>query len=367
MAFRKLLNVDTFGTNPQNQILGEHISGIVPGNVYFIKHGIYFADSLRVFKDEAGTEMLLQGADYNFSEIDSIASEMSNKNCYRGIIFLTDVAEAYIDYHSYGDILTADFFNNITQGVDSSAEEVAVLQFKTTKVIRDLAEHISNTSPHEASVSAQSDSLVLRTASGAIKVAAPSDYDEVVNLQHQHTALLELENSLTNTILQNKGEILTNVYNVDDKVKIIKPALTADDFLPEEYEDPNLSDEEREQMLQIAQNSLDSKTEETDAYHNVVRNKNGSVTVPAAVDGGDAINKDMLLSVLNERIATLIDNAPETLDTLKELADALQDNEGAIAAINAALANRYTKDEADSRFVAKTSFVLSGDTLTITI
>ena len=77
--------------------------------------------------------------------------------------------------------------------------------------------------------------------------------------------------------------------------------------------------------------------------------------------------KDELTHQINMKIEELIDNAPDALNTLKELADALTENKDGITAINAALENRYTKQETDQKFVTKAAFVLTGTTLEITI
>ena len=58
-------------------------------------------------------------------------------------------------------------------------------------------------------------------------------------------------------------------------------------------------------------------------------------------------------SFVNEKIGEVVGAAPEALDTLKEIADKLSDNDDAVAAITSALANKadsedvYTKEEVD--------------------
>lgn len=47
----------------------------------------------------------------------------------------------------------------------------------------------------------------------------------------------------------------------------------------------------------------------------------------------------------NQKIADLIDGAPDTLDTLKEIADALQQNEGVVGSIVNTLATKASKEE----------------------
>ena len=48
-------------------------------------------------------------------------------------------------------------------------------------------------------------------------------------------------------------------------------------------------------------------------------------------------------SYTDAKVAALVDSAPETLDTLKEIADAIQENESTVDAINAAIANKADK------------------------
>ena len=78
-----------------------------------------------------------------------------------------------------------------------------------------------------------------------------------------------------------------------------------------------------------------------------MRNKRGSITLPEPQDDSDAATKNFTTKLIQEKIAALINSAPAELDTLKELADALLKNKDGITAINKALANRYTKEEAD--------------------
>lgn len=63
------------------------------------------------------------------------------------------------------------------------------------------------------------------------------------------------------------------------------------------------------------------------------------------------------------KVAGLIDSAPETLDTLKEVADAIQENETVVDALNSAIGNKanssdvYNKQEVDNKInAAATTF-----------
>lgn len=70
------------------------------------------------------------------------------------------------------------------------------------------------------------------------------------------------------------------------------------------------------------------------------------------------VTNDSLETKVNESIATLVDNAPETLDTLGELATAFKDNADVVSVLNSAIGNKsdvghihderyYTKAEVD--------------------
>ena len=71
---------------------------------------------------------------------------------------------------------------------------------------------------------------------------------------------------------------------------------------------------------------------------------------PFRVDicGINEITTSFCKSVVNTKISGLIDGAPDNLNTLNELAQALNDDPNAAAAVNTALANRYTKAETDT-------------------
>lgn len=60
-----------------------------------------------------------------------------------------------------------------------------------------------------------------------------------------------------------------------------------------------------------------------------------------AVAGG--ISKSEAEAMMNEKIAALVDSAPSTLDTLKEIATAITTNQGLIETLNAAIGNKVDK------------------------
>jgi len=58
-----------------------------------------------------------------------------------------------------------------------------------------------------------------------------------------------------------------------------------------------------------------------------------------------------LKTYVDTAVANLVDNAPENLNTLAELAEALNDDDDAVVTINTSLGNRYTKTESDARYL----------------
>ena len=277
---KTLFDADILMENPNNFVKAERLLNIIPNNPYYVEHGIYFAQSLTVFKDALRTERLILGLDYEYNALDSIASEQSNKDCYRAVIFLKSFPIVYIDYHSYGDIISADCFNVMSTDVENLTDTSDRLS-KDIQILKEIvAEHKANTKPHGATESIVPLSVPLRTESGTLKAADAKN-----------------DNDLT-TFAQTKTRI---------------------------------SD---------AKNEMTAKLKEA---------------------------KEELTHQINTKIEDLIDNAPDALNTLKELADALTENKDGITAINIALANRYTKEETDKKFVAKAAFVLTDTTLEITL
>ncbi|MBQ8809464.1 MAG: hypothetical protein IJZ69_04230 [Bacteroidales bacterium] len=61
----------------------------------------------------------------------------------------------------------------------------------------------------------------------------------------------------------------------------------------------------------------------------------------SAVAGG--VTTTQVETMINEKIAELVDSAPTTLDTLKEIADAITTNQGVIESLNAAIGNKVDK------------------------
>lgn len=115
---------------------------------------------------------------------------------------------------------------------------------------------------------------------------------------------------------------------------------------------------------------LNSHTENTDNPHNVTKqqlglgdvdntsdlNKPVSVPVQEALDAYYA----QLTAYTDKEIADLIDGAPTTLDTLKELADAINDNKSIQEALDAAIGEKANQNEFDSHVATVASSTASG-------
>ena len=167
----KFLNADLFMEYPENYIRGEKISDIVPNNPYYVEHSIYFAETLSVFEDISKTKRLVLGLDYEYNILDSIASEQSNKDCYRAILFLKSFPDVYIDYHSYGDFVSADAFNKFLDNVDDILQTSKEISGKVENLSKKMTKHINETTAHAATESVVNNSIALRTDSGTLKAS----------------------------------------------------------------------------------------------------------------------------------------------------------------------------------------------------
>ena len=185
--------------------------------------------------------------------------------------------------------------------------------------------HKAETAPHGANADAIAKSLALRTATGTLKAAKAKANDELVNLE------------LLNEIEQEANDKLTKEFQKADNelaeiIRAGKPAISIDNFgLQEEAERGK---------------ALNARVNETAAYHNALRNERGSLAVPEAVSDAEAVNKKQLETHVSEKIAELVGGAPETLNTLKEIADAVKTAKAkATEYTNSKLENYYTKTE----------------------
>ena len=340
---KKLLDADITGENKANNILNEKITSVKAGVTYYIEHGIYFADTMTVFINPADSSSRLSlNADYEYTELDSIATELSGKDCYRALIFLKNLPTAYLSYHSYGDFISADTLNTLTASVEAVEKKAKTNDERTTKLEADFSEHTNDKSAHGASEGAVAGKIAKRTQTGTLKANAPVESDDLVTLQAYQTGIKESEAKS-----QKEREVLRlKIEDVLNRLQTQNPALSFEDFMPQGWKE-NQNAAEVEAQKQEANRTLNELINGIKPLYNAVRNKRGSITLPEPQDDSDAATKNFTTKLIQEKIAALINSAPAELDTLKELADALLKNKDGITAINKALANRYTKEEAD--------------------
>lgn len=340
---KKLLDADITGENKANNILNEKITSVKAGVTYYIEHGIYFADTLTVFVNPADSSSRLSlNADYEYTELDSIATELSGKDCYRALVFLKNLPTAYLSYHSYGDFISADTLNTLTDSVEAVEKKAKTNDERATKLEADFSEHTNDKSAHGASEGAVAGKIAKRTQTGTLKANAPVDSDDLVTLQAYQTGINESEAKS-----QKEREMLRlKIEDVLNRLRTQNPALSFEDFMPQGWKE-NQNAAEVEAQKQEANRTLNELINGINPLYNAVRNSRGSITLPEPQEDSDAATKNFTTKLIQEKIAALINSAPAELDTLKELADALLKNKDGITAINKALANRYTKEEAD--------------------
>ena len=89
--------------------------------------------------------------------------------------------------------------------------------------------------------------------------------------------------------------------------------------------------------------ALNKRVNETAAYHNALRNERGSLAMPEAVSDAEAVNKKQLEAHVSGKIAELVGGAPGTLNTLKEIADALKGDASIVDTLTQQIANAKTE------------------------
>ena len=323
MAIVKVMNKDETGTSPANKVTGEELA-VTKGTPQKLAHSIFFQDGFYIYEklnDRANT-LLRRGVDFDFTSEDTIATEISNKNCWKAIIVFKDVATVYLDYQVYGDFVTAEFINAVKAQTGDTTEQIVKFNQALDAASKELETHKAETAPHGANADAIAKSLALRTATGTLKASKATANDELVNLE----LLNEMERALN-------AELKEAFKTVDDELADIiraeKPAISSDNFeLQEEAERGK---------------ALNARVNETAAYHNALRNERGSLAVPEAEADAEAVNKKQLETHVSEKIAELVGGAPGTLDTLKKIADALNGEAGIVNTLTQQIANAKTE------------------------
>lgn len=347
---KNLKELDIFKQNPDNKIIGEAIENPPQDVPVYLIHDIFFGESLKLYTDPAQPDnsALVLNQDYICAQEDSIATEQAEKDCFRAVIFKAPYTKVYADYWVYGDTVSAKAYNDVVNIAADNSAKVDNMLASFNDLKNTTEEHIRATQVHEASADIVPDRIVMRTATGSIHTPAATDDNDAV----PYSMLKAVDNKVDaalSKIKKEESERFADIRNMSKKITAQTQAVSAADFLPEGVTWDDATDTQK----QDAKQSFTAHMQKTDAYHNVLRNQNGSIIVPEAQTDYEAANRKTVADIVNTRIASLIDNAPEELDTLKELADALKNNQSGIASINTALTNRYTKQEADERFVQK--------------
>ena len=323
MAIVKVMNKDETGTSPANKVTGEELT-VTKGTPQKLAHSIFFQDGFYIYEnlnDRANT-LLRRGVDFDFTSEDTIATEISNKNCWKEIIVYKDVATVYLDYQVYGDFVTAEFINAVKAQTGNTTERIEEFNRLLDAASKELETHKAETAPHSANADAIAKSLALRTATGTLKAAKATKNDELVNLE----LLTEMERGANAEITK---EFQKADNELADIIRAEKRAISIGDFGRQEEAERG--------------KALNKRVNETVAYHNALRNERGSLAVPEAVSDAEAVNKKQLETHVSEKIAELVGGAPETLNTLKEIADALKGDAGIVDTLTEKIANAKTE------------------------
>ena len=335
MAIVKVMNKDETGTSPANKVTGEELT-VTKGTPQKLAHSIFFQDGFYIYEnvnDRANT-LLRRGVDFDFTSEDTIATEISNKNCWKEIIVYKDVATVYLDYQVYGDFVTAEFINAVKAQTGDATEQIKEFNRLLDAAKKELETHKNETAPHSANADAIAKSLALRTATGTLKAAKATENDELVNLE----LLNEMERAL-NAALTKEFQKVDN--ELADIIRAGKPAISIDNFgLQEEAERGE---------------ALNARVNETAAYHNALRNERGSLTVPEAVSAAEAVNKKQLethVDTLTQQIANAKTEAVQTAEadaTSKANAAQAEAVKTGTQYTDGKLVNYYTKTDVDER------------------
>lgn len=347
---KNLKELDIFKQNPDNKITGEAIENPPQDVPVYLIHDIFFGESLKLYTDPAQPDnsALVLNQDYICTQEDSIATEQAEKDCFRAVIFKAAYIKVYADYWVYGDTVSAKAYNDVVNIATDNSAKVDNMLASFNDLKNTTEEHIRATQAHEASADIVPDRIVMRTAAGSIHTPEATDDSDAVPYGMLKAVDDKVEAALSK-IKNEASKRFADIQTVTKKIIAQTQVISAADFLPEGVTWDDATDTQK----QDAEQSFTAHMQKTDAYHNVLRNQNGSIIVPEAQTDYEAANRITVADIVNARIASLIDNAPEELDTLKELADALKNNQSGIASINTALTNRYTKQEADKKFVMK--------------
>ena len=318
----KLLNADIFGERSENFVAHEEMKNVKTNAVNYIKHGIYFGDTLDVCTDPADSSTRLSlETDYTFAELDTIATEQSNRDCYRAVVFLKDFAKVYVSYHSYGDLVSAETFNEFIKNIEGITADIDKLNLSAVKILKDFQEHIINEKAHGASESAENEKIAIRTAKGTLRAKAPEESDDLVNLQHLTEALRKLKDEIEKTNTKKSFELFDEIQKTIQKVSGKIQAVILKEFLPEGVDYTAATPEQKE----AAEKAAKERTAETKPFFNAVRNENGSVAVPEPKADNEAVNLKTFKTKI-EKIIEAVKTAEQTAQAAADKITGLQNS-----------------------------------------
>ena len=301
----RLLNADIFGERDENKVFNEQIKNVKVNVVNYIKHGIYFGDTLDVcLNPQDSSTRLSLDADYTFAELDTIATEQSNRDCYRAVVFLKDFDEVYISYHSYGDLVSAETFNEFIRNIEGVAADIDNLNLKAVSILKDFQGHIANEKAHGASEAADSEKIAMRTKTGTLRASDPKDLSDLVTLNSLTVLLQEAANNAASALDEKTKNLYDELYNLSQKLEAVKQTLFLKDFLPEGISEDDATEEQKEDC----ENAMKAHASKTKPFYNAIRNANGSIAVPEAKEDNEAVN----LKTVND-IATSLTTSTNTL------------------------------------------------------
>lgn len=322
MAIVQVMNKDESGTAPENKVTGEVVQ-VTKGIAQQLAHSIFFEDGFYIYENPANktNTLLRRGIDFDFEDEDTIATEISNKNCRKKIIVYKDIPQVYVDYQVYGDFVTAELINNVkAQSVDV-ADRLSAFNGMLEADKQELANHKADTAPHGASSAVLPNSLALRTAAGTLKAHDAVESDDLINLK----VLNEKQQEQDNATQEKMNASARTIYKL---LQANEDVLATEDF--SDGLDPAAPDYEEQLAARLEAHVNDLKP-----HRNAIRNKDGNLTTGQATLETEAVNKKQL----DKAFSDLVGTAPETLDTIYEIAEALQGNANIVNTITDTIAS----------------------------
>ena len=200
----------------------------------------------------------------------------------------------------------------------------------------DLTSHVSNKSnPHE----------VTKAQVGLDNVDNTSDADKPISTATQ-TAIDEVQSNINTHIddQDNPHKVTKDqvgLSNVDNTSDLNKPVST-----------------EQRTAIDGVQSNLDTHVAKQDNPHEVTKAQVGLGNVDNTSDLSKPVSTATQTAIddayansnayTDQKIADLINGAPSTLDTLKEIADAMAENDGVVEALNVSIGTKAAQTEVDT-------------------